>query len=273
MPLPGPPDSLGDRMKGYEAAETERRFLPMLPVYARLDGRCFSSFTAGMDRPYDVRMSRAMIETTRALVDKAVARCGYTQSDEISLVWLADEPTSEMFFSGKIQKMCSVLAGMAAAMFGKIAMVEWPERCAKAAPIFDCRVFQLPSRTEAANAFLWREQDATKNAISMAAGHYYSHKQLHKKTGPEKQEMLFQAGVNFNDYPSFFKRGTFIQRRKTLRELTAEELAVIPEKYRPTGPIERGAVLDLDMPPFGKVANREAVIFDGAVPERFAKAA
>ena len=29
-------DNFGDRMKGYEALETERRFMPLLPVYARI---------------------------------------------------------------------------------------------------------------------------------------------------------------------------------------------------------------------------------------------
>ena len=60
-------DALGDRMKSYEMAEAGRRFMPLLPILARIDGRCFSAFTAGMERPYDTGMADAMIATTADL--------------------------------------------------------------------------------------------------------------------------------------------------------------------------------------------------------------
>ena len=34
-------DDLGDRMKMYEAAESGRRLMPLLPVLARIDGRFY----------------------------------------------------------------------------------------------------------------------------------------------------------------------------------------------------------------------------------------
>lgn len=258
-------DSLGDRMKAYEAHESERRFLPMLPVYARIDGRNFSAFTRGMERPFDRRMTEAMLLTAEALVEETHARIGYTQSDEISLVWLAERADSSIFFDHRVAKMTSVLASYATIAFARalvsLNMAAWLTR----APHFDCRVFQLPNRTEAANVFLWREQDATKNAISMAARAHYSHKALDHKSGPEMQEMLFAKGINFNDYPAFFKRGTFVRRETVWREFAAEELERIPEKHRPEPGqrIQRSVMVRLDMPRFGSVANREAVVFDG----------
>lgn len=261
-------DDLGDRMKAYEAAETERRFMTGVPIYARIDGRCFSAFTRGMDRPFDRRMSEAMIRTTADLVEKTHARIGYTQSDEISLTWLADTPKSEVFFSGKVQKIVSVLAALTTAAFTRAILDSDLAGGAALLPHFDARAFSLPSRTEAANAILWREMDATKNAISMAVGAYYSAKQLHGKSGAEKQEMLFAKGINFNDYPAFFKRGTFLRRVTRERELTDDERARIPEGHRPTGEqtFLRSSVEVLDMPRFTSVTNREAVIFDGADP-------
>ena len=264
-------DALGDRMKAYEARESDRRFLPMLPVYARIDGRCFSAFTRHMERPYDVAMSGAMVATTKALVDQTNAICGYTQSDEISLGWYQPDPKSEIFFAGKIQKMCSVLAATATAEFMLRVLPLWPDQVKAKPPTFDCRVFQLPSLDEGANVFLWRERDAVKNAISMAARVYYSPKQLHEKSGSDMQEMLFQKGVNFNDYPAFFKRGTFLQRRKVLRHMTEAELERIPPQHRPTGPIQRSDVLELFMPPFNKVTNRAGVIFRGEDPVTVSK--
>lgn len=265
-------DNFGDRMKDYECRETERRFMPLLPIYARIDGRCFSGFTAGLERPYDMRITRLMVETTKFLVEETHARIGYTQSDEISLVWLQDRYDSEPLFGGKIQKTVSVLAGMASAKFAILAICageEMYDRAVKRVPGFDCRVFQLPNRTEAANAFLWREQDATKNAVSMAARSFFSHKSLHGKSGPEMQEMMFAEGQNFNDYPAFFKRGTFVRRVTVERPFTDEELARIPDKHRPEPDVmvTRSEVAELDMPRFTTVTNREGVIFDGEPPK------
>lgn len=107
-------------------------------------------------------------------------------------------------------------------------------------PIFDCRAFVVPTIKEAYHAFLWRQQDATKNAISMAAHAHFSHKSLQGMHGPEMQERLFQEkGINFNDYPAFFKRGVFAKRVKVERLMTEDEMRHIPEQHRPTGPILR----------------------------------
>lgn len=262
-------DSLGDRIKVYEAAETGRRFMPLLPVVARLDGRSFSRFTKGMDRPFDEAMQRVMALTAEHLLDESDARVAYTQSDEISLVWEQREPKSQIFFDAVIFKMCSTLAALATAKFNLHAAILWPERVngASALPTFDCRVFQVPNRDEAANALLWREQDATKNAITQTAQCYHSHKELHGKNGKEKQEMLFAKGVNFNDYPASFKRGTWLRRVVVERMLTDAELERIPEQHRPTGPVQRHEIRTIDMPPFGRVVNRVAVVFDGADPK------
>lgn len=262
-------DSLGDRMKSYEAHETARRFLPLQPVYARIDGRSFSAFTRGMDRPYDQRMSDAMIGAAKGMVEHTHARIGYTQSDEISLVWHADTVEGGYFFDGKTMKMASVLAGLATALFMREATRVGLSAYLGRLPHFDCRVIQLPTKTEAANMFLWRELDATKNAVSMTARAHYSHEALDHKNGPEMQEMLFAKGINFNDYPAFFKRGTFVRRVSKERPFTAEELARIPEAHRPPADqlVTRSDVVALAMPRFASVVNREAVVFDGADPE------
>lgn len=255
-------DEYGDRMKGYEAAETSRCLDPHRPIYARIDGRAFSTFTRGMERPFDARMTEAMIETTKHLVHETHARIGYTQSDEISLVWLAESPESDVFFSGKVQKIASVVASMAAAKFATVISLTWQERL----PHFDARVFQLPDKMEAANVFLWRAMDARKNAISMAAQAKFSHRQLHGKGQADMLAMLAEAGIDFEALPASFRRGTFVRREVVTRMLTAEELERIPEKHRPTGPVQRNHMAVIDMPPFNKVANRIEVIFDGAAP-------
>jgi tRNA(His) guanylyltransferase len=256
-------DDFGNRMKAYEAVEMARKLDPLLPIYARIDGRSFSRFTRGMERPFDMRMTAAMIATTQHLVHETHARLGYTQSDEISLVWLADKPESDVFFCGKVQKMVSVLASIAAAKFATVIPPEFAGRL----PHFDARVFQLPSKDEAANAFLWRAMDARKNAISMVAQSRFSHKALFGKDQKAMLGMLAdEAGVDFEQFPACFRRGSFIRREVVERMLDDEELARIPEAHRPSDPVMRSEMKILDMPPFNKVTNRVAVVFDGAIP-------
>jgi tRNA(His) guanylyltransferase len=261
-------DDLGDRMKMYEAMEAGRHCLPRLPIMLRLDGKSFHTFTQGLARPYDQRMSHAMIFTTRQLVHETNALIGYTQSDEISLVLWAENFESEMFFNGRIQKLCSVVASMCSVYFNefKDAAGIHPDKRA----FFDCRVWTVPNQEEAANTILWRELDASKNSISMAAHAVYSHKELHGKSGSEKQEMLFQKGINWNDYPTFFKRGTFIRRVRRMTKFSTDELERLPEKHEarqnPNLEIERWSMEEIKMPPFNKVLNRVGVIFNGEDP-------
>jgi len=257
-------DDLGDRMKMYERQEAGRRFMPLLPIYARIDGRNFSTFTKPMDRPFDERLHGCLVETTERLVKETGALAGYTQSDEISLLWYRPNLKSQVFFDGKIFKIVSVAAAMTTSFFIESAREYWPDRLSGLT--FDCRAYQLPSKAEAANAFLWRELDATKNAVSMAACCHYSHKALQGQGRSDMQEMLFQKGVNFNDYPARFKRGTFVLRRTILKELEPAVLAKIPEGRRPDGPIERQIVAPVEMPIFKTVTNRVEVLFENAEP-------
>lgn len=260
-------DDFGDRMKGYERVETQRRLDPHLPIYARIDGRSFSRFTRGMSRPYDPKMTMAMIDTARHLVDASHALIGYTQSDEISLVWLAGGATADVFFSGKVQKMASVLASMAAAKFARVCPSGYEDRL----PHFDARVFQLPDRSEGANAILWRAIDARKNAIQMVGHAHYSPKQLHGKSQSDILAMLDGDGVDFEALPPAFKQGTFLRRETEERMLTFAELEAIPPEHRPTGPVMRSRVVRIDMPYFPTVSNREQVVFDAAAPQEIVR--
>lgn len=257
-------DELGDRMKDYERRETDRRFFTTLPVYARIDGRGFSKFTKGMNRPFDQRMTDAMIEVTRYLVKETHAVIGYVQSDEISLVWMAPDYTSDIFFNGKIQKMNSVLASMAAAKMARV--IRGWEPFEDRLPNFDCRVLQLPNTHEAANMFLWRALDAQKNAVSMACRDIASAKQMHGKGQRDMLAMIADAGVDYDAYPDAFRKGTFVRRRKVERPLTEEELSKIPAKLRDGDLIvTRSEVVAVpNMPLFQRVSNRTEFIMGGA---------
>ena len=259
-------DSFGDRMKVYENQTCGIKMMPRIPVIARLDGKGFSKFTKGLKRPYDERLSNLMIETTKYLVKETNANCGYTQSDEITLVWYTDKIDSSIYFDGRLFKMISDLSAMASVFFNRELSKYLPEKVDKL-PRFDSRVYNVPTLDEAVNSFLWREQDATKNSISMAAQHYFSHSALNGKNGSDKQEMLFSKGVNWNDYPTFFKRGTYVQRKRVLTPFSFEEIEKLPARLNarkdPNYVIERWVVDTVELPPLGKISNRVDVILFG----------
>ena len=67
---------------------------------------------------------------------------------------------------------------------------------------------------EAVNCIYWRYLDCNKNAVSMAAHHYFSHKSLHKQNVSKmKDRLLVEEHIIFDEYPSFFKDGTFVKNQ------------------------------------------------------------
>ena len=60
-------------MKAFENVESDRRAVIGQPLCARLDGRSFHTFTAGLKRPFDDRLTDLMIATTQYLVEET--RC------------------------------------------------------------------------------------------------------------------------------------------------------------------------------------------------------
>ena len=261
--------SLDSRMRQYEQIETERRVMSMLPVYIRLDGRCFSQFTKDMEKPFDYKMNNVMINVTKNLVGETNALIGYTQSDEINLILEGSSDNEHSDFGNKIHKLTSVIAGMTSSLFllNYIVYFDVYPYSIETLPTFDCRVINLPTETEAANMILWRNLDATKNAITSAASILFTAKELLNKSGPEKQEMMFQEGINFNDYPEHFKRGTFVKKIKVKEEIDQETWDKIPEFNKPKSrEVVRGKVISFSMPPFCQVDNREDVIFGNSDP-------
>jgi tRNA(His) 5'-end guanylyltransferase len=54
-------DSLGDRIKRYEAVSSHM-LTPNSPVFIRVDGRAFHTWTKGLDKPFDIAFINAMVE-------------------------------------------------------------------------------------------------------------------------------------------------------------------------------------------------------------------
>lgn len=193
--------ALGDRMKRHEAAY--RMLLPRRTYsIIRVDGKSFHSYLRGAAKPFDEEFMADMDAVAEALcAEIAGAVFAYTQSDEISIL-LTDfgSHNTEPWFGGVIAKQLSISAALATAVLN--------ERRPGKRALFDARVFTINDPVEVANYFLWRQRDAVRNSISMAAQAHFPHKRLHGVNSGGMQELLWsEAGVNWNGYPDGCKRG------------------------------------------------------------------
>jgi tRNA(His) 5'-end guanylyltransferase len=227
-------DALGDRMKsGYE--DRTRISLPRRSyTIIRIDGKAFHTYTKGLNRPFDSGLMDDMDATAAYLCKNIMgAKFAYVQSDEISLVLTDfDELGTHAWFDNNLQKMASVAASMATARFNELRTMRMiKEKCNKTdwskvtnetlmmnlttcfkLAMFDARVFQIPQKVEVENYFIWRQQDATRNSISSVAQSMYSPKELHGVKTDGMQELIFQKGINWNDYTPREKRGGIIRK-------------------------------------------------------------
>lgn len=204
-------DSLGDRMKRYEAAT--RQLLPIRTyTVIRVDGRAFHTVLKHAEKPFDLSVVAAMDAAAKLLVQEIPgALVAYTQSDEISVI-VQDFATfqTEPWFGGNVQKLASVTASIATLGFTRVwkAYSERPEHFAT----FDSRVFTIPNRIEVMNYLLWRQQDAVRNSILMVAQALYSHEELQGVNTERLQDMIWEKGINWNDYAPGLKRGRVVFR-------------------------------------------------------------
>ncbi|HRW21710.1 MAG TPA: tRNA(His) guanylyltransferase Thg1 family protein [Bacteroidales bacterium] len=221
-------NELGDRMKDYE--QRTRSMLPRRSnIMIRIDGKSFHTYTKGLNKPFDFGLMEDMAETTKYLCSKIQgAKMGYTQSDEISILLTDyDSYRTDAWFNGQVQKIVSVAASMATNKFNSLRLIRMlEERDSDMLDViesiknltgaeFDARVYTLPDGEEVVNYFIWRQQDATRNSISMAAQAYFSHKELQNVNTGKMQDMLMtQKEINWNDYPVIAKRGWAVKRQE-----------------------------------------------------------
>jgi tRNA(His) 5'-end guanylyltransferase len=218
-------DALGDRMKEFYEDRTRIKLPRRTFTIIRIDGKAFHTYTKGLQRPFDQGLIDDMNETTAYLCKNIQgAKFGYVQSDEISLVLTDfDELGTHAWFDNNLQKMVSVAASMATARFNQLRMARatWEGNDIEGMldvddiqnfklAMFDARAFQIPFIDEVKNYFIWRQQDAVRNSISSVVQSLYSTKELHGVKTDQMQELIFQKGINWNDYDFRMKRGAVI---------------------------------------------------------------
>lgn len=239
-------DDLGNRMKEYYENIPKEKLMRRCPVILRIDGKAFHTFTRGFQKPFDEVLVKTMQETMKYLCEN-IQGCvlGYTQSDEITLI-LVDykKLNSEAWFDYEVQKICSIAASMATMAFNKRFVENYLDYLSTLEPdftndsdieswrkivsaysnasdkgaMFDCRCFNIP-KEEVTNCIYWRQLDATRNSIQMVGQANFSHKELQNKSCNDIQDMLMtQKDINWNDLPTYQKRGSCCVRNHMISE-------------------------------------------------------
>lgn len=271
-------DDLGVRMKTFYEQVPKTRLVRRMPVAIRIDGKAFHTFTRGFKRPFDEILIKSMQETMKYLCEN-IQGCvlGYTQSDEITLILVDYQKlTSCAWFDYEVQKMCSISASMATMAFNKFfeknveiyiqncatdyetqglcgeGTIEYDlckiyQKALEKGAMFDARVFNIP-KEEVCNLIYWRQLDATRNSIQMVGQSNFSHKELQNKSCNDIQDMLMtQKGINWNDFPTYQKRGSCAVRNKIILE---SDGITVKAMLRDTTKSENKWVIDKDIPIF-----------------------
>lgn len=264
-------DDLGVRMKTFYEQIPKTKLMRRCPVAIRIDGKAFHTFTRGFHKPFDEVLIKSMQETMKYLCEN-IQGCvlGYTQSDEITLI-LVDykKLTSSAWFDYEVQKICSIAASMATMAFNKRFIDNYLDYISTLKPdftndsdrktvsayinasnkgaMFDCRCFNIP-KEEVTNLVYWRQLDASRNSIQMVGQANFSHKELQNKSCNDIQDMLMiQKGINWNDLPTYQKRGTCCVRNKIVIETDS---VMTTAQLRDASKSENEWIIDTDIPIF-----------------------
>jgi tRNA(His) 5'-end guanylyltransferase len=166
-------ETISDWCKWLERNFSPDVMIPTLPVIIRLDGVGFSKWTKGLEKPFDSRLTELMIDTAKFLVKETGAIISYHQSDEITLILYSSDRKSALYNDGKKQKILSKLTAKCVNFFNERRKELLPDHNKIA--VFDARIYQTPTLHDACVQLIWRENDATKNSVSMLAQSLFSH--------------------------------------------------------------------------------------------------
>lgn len=234
-------DDLDKKMRVYEQS-IDQQILADLYLVARLDGRSFSRLTkevCDFEAPFDERFRDMMVNTVKQLMDCGFRVVyGFTESDEISLLFHKEENT----FGRKVRKFNSILAGQASAVFS----LQLGQAVA-----MDCRLVPLPNLERVQDYFLWRQEDAHRNALN-AHCYWLLRKEgmdarsataaLEGKSIAYKNELLFSRGINFDKLPAWQKRGIGVYWADI------EKIGYNPLTRQPVKATRRGLKVDYELP-------------------------
>lgn len=220
--------------------EQEHTLLPDTYVVVRVDGKGFHKFSHhyGFDKPNDAGalevMNQAALHVFGAVSDVVMA---YGDSDE----YLFLLRRKSALYDRREMKIVTLFASTMAAAYQHCWNRRFPHKPIglERLPTFDARAVVYPSVTHVRDYFAWRQVDCHINnlynttfwALVQQGGMtpQEAENRLIGTVSSDKNEILFkQFGINYNDEPDIFKKGTVI-----VRDIEPEpEGAAVSERQR-----------------------------------------
>jgi tRNA(His) guanylyltransferase len=205
-------------------------------IVVRIDGRGFSKLTKkyNFTKPNDIRaldlMNAAAIEVTKSLVDIVLA---YGQSDEYSFV--LHENTN--LFDRRAAKLATTIATTFTAEYCMLWKQFFPDtELTRPWPTFDARCVAYPKRKILRDYLCWRQADCHINnlynttfwnmVLQGGMGQTEAEQELKGTLSGDKNEILFKRfGINYNNEPLIFKKGSVVYRKYEIKEAGGDEKA------------------------------------------------
>lgn len=197
------------------------------PYFAvRIDGRGFSKFTKRMkfkqDSFLNKELSEMMMETTKLLMENWQASIGYTQSDEITLIFR----TERKQFDGKVQKLVSLIAAQTSVLFNKILSNKLSENK-------ETNEVRLDDEKDVVDVLNWRLQDGVRNSILNLGYFNFNQKELHKLNCKSvQQKLLTEKNIDWNKLSNYEKYGCFFIRKQVVINEGTDREAVRNKVFR-----------------------------------------
>jgi tRNA(His) guanylyltransferase len=245
---------LSDRMKQYEnqPLPSDGKIKNDEYFIIRLDGRSFSNFTSGFNKPFDKLFIQAMCYTTADLLEKFNCKTAYCHSDEITLIFSRQYPndkgvyTTTHLFDGRIQKLLSLTAAYCSVRFNYYLnnlfdtdnlLLNYPTneysksliiRIMSCEQMFDARIiiFDDTNNHEIVNHQIWRSvYDCHRNAVQTYGHHFIGHKKILNKNTSEMIQMLeLEHNIIWNDIPTYLKYGFYCKRELYYKEIDGKKI-------------------------------------------------
>jgi len=232
-------EDLGNQMKLIEG-KSNYMINPNDPYVIRLDGSRFHVFTNAFEKPFDAILNRCLAESGLHLMKKFSPTSIYCFSDEVSLLFehsaliekhkLKGRKFASMF-SGRVQKLASLVASLMTLEYNKNLRKALPELESRPnfkkqisaaidnGVIFDCRVFNIPTKKECVDYFHWRYLDCLRNSKTLLASLHFSQKFLENKPANDLVQMLkVEKNIDWHKYPEEYRFGMFGKRNLVNRE-------------------------------------------------------
>jgi len=199
--------------------ENEDRCLPNCWIVVRLDGKGFHRFSElhGFCKPNDKRSLNVMTAAAKTVMKEfRDIVISYGQSDEFSFVFRKSTNLYNRRSSKLMSNTCS--------LFSSSYVYHWREHFPDVEltypPSFDGRVVLYPTDQNLRDYLSWRQADCHINnlyntvfwALVQKGGMTTTQAEdrLKGSLSADKNEILFQFGINYNDEPEVYKKGTIL---------------------------------------------------------------